>query len=123
MTNKYFSRGHWLPSQGHPSCFTPDKEKIVNCFYMTLIPYLCSYETNEGKHKQLEKHSAQHFCWPEGFGLTNHCMKMDGAKYTFVGSVILQVPIVYRTALTEIGLMSVMWAYGAYCDINTFIYY
>lgn len=102
MTNKYRNRGHWPPSPGHPSCFTADKEKIVNCFYMRLIPYLCSYETKEGKDKQLGKHSAPHSCWPKGFGLTNHFRKMDGAECTFVGSVILQVPKVYKTTLTEI---------------------
>lgn len=59
MTNKYHSRGHRPPSLGHPSCVTADKEKIVNCFYMRLIPDLCSYKKkkkNEGTHKQLGKH-------------------------------------------------------------------
>lgn len=54
---------------------------------------------NEGKHRQLGKHSAQHSCWPEGFRLTNHSMKMDGAECTFV-------PKVYKTTLTEIELLS-----------------
>lgn len=80
MTNKYRSRGHWPPSPGRPSCFTADKEKIVNCSFMRLIPYLRGNEKNEGTCKQLGKHSAQHSCWPEGFGLTNHFMKMDGAE-------------------------------------------
>lgn len=105
MTNKYRRGGHWPPSPGCPSCFTADKEKIVNCFFMRLIPYLCSYEKNEGKHKQLGKHSALHSCWPEGFGLINHFMKMDGVERTFVGCVILQVPKVYKTILTEIELL------------------
>ena len=60
---------------------------------------------SEGKHKQLGKHSAQHSCWPERFGLTNHFMKMDGAECTFVDFVILQVLEVYRTTLTEIELL------------------
>lgn len=99
MTNKYHSRGHWPPSPGRPSCFTADKEKIVNCFFMRLIPYLCSHEKNEGKHKQLGKYSTQHSCWPEGFGLTNHFMKINGAECTFVGFIILYEPKVYKTTL------------------------
>lgn len=120
MTNKYRSRGHRPPSPPHPSCFTADKEKIVNCFFRRLIPYLCSYEKNKWTHKQLGKHPAQRRCWPEGSDTLFH---EDGwSSITIYG--LHQSPSVQSLQnYTRWDWTPVTWAYGVYRDSNAFIYY